>query len=172
MKVKMNLEIIPSYLFTNNIRFAIKAVIWHPDKTVGKILALRRSPNEFIRPSTLDIPGGGIHFKELHQDGLRREVFEETKLTIYSIQDLILFTSYQPNEQIYNIILGVQAIADHDTVLLSNEHQEYYWMTQQDFLAQQSDYRFMPGRIFNIHSTDFVCDIVSKSLFARLEYLS
>ena len=160
----MNIETIPSYLFTKNIRFVIKAVIWHPDKTSQKFLVIKRSSTEFIRPSTLDIPGGGVHFGELHQDALHREVLEETGLTIHSIQDLILFTSYQQEENIYNIILGVQAISDNNSITLSGEHQQYFWMTKQEFLYQYPKYTFTANRTFNIHSTDFICDIIYKSL--------
>jgi 8-oxo-dGTP pyrophosphatase MutT (NUDIX family) len=160
----MTIEPVPSYLFTKNIRFVVKAVVWHPDIRLHKFLVVKRSDNEFIRPSTLDIPGGGIHFGELHQDGLVREVYEETGLKIHDIQELILFTSYQSEEKIYNIIAGVSCRADDDKIILSNEHQKYSWMTPEEFLAYHPDYNFIPHRLFNIHSTDFICDIVTKVL--------
>jgi 8-oxo-dGTP diphosphatase len=159
------IESVPSYLFTKNIRFVVKAVVWHPDRKINKFLVLRRAENEFIRPGTLDIPGGGIHFKELYQDGLKREIYEETGLKISdNIQELILFTSYQPQENIYNIILGTNCYATSDNISLSNEHQKYDWMTPDDFLGQHPEYFFIPNRLFNIHSTDFICDIVTKAL--------
>lgn len=161
----MTIESVPSYLFTKNIRFVVKAVVWHPDITSHKFLVLRRSDKEFIRPATLDIPGGGIHFGELYQDGLVREVYEETGLKIHDIKELILFTSYQSEEKIYNIILGTSCIADDDTIILSDEHQKYTWMTPEEFLKHHPGYNFVSNRLFNIHSTDFICDIVTKALF-------
>ncbi len=160
----MTIESVPSYLFTKNIRFVVKSVIWHPDKTLHKFLVLKRSDNEFIRPSTFDIPGGGIHFGELYQDGLAREVYEETGLKIHDIQELILFTSYQAEEKIYNIILGTSCRAENDNIILSDEHQKYTWMTSEEFLKHHPEYNFKPHRLFNIHSTDFICDIVTKAL--------
>ena len=157
------IDSVPLYLFTKNIRFVVKTVILHPRITSHKFLVLRRAENEFIRPATLDIPGGGIHFGELYQDGLKREVYEETGLKINDIQELILFTSYQPDENIYNIILGTCCKAIDDRVTLSDEHQKYSWMTSQEFLAMHPGYTFIPNRLFNIHRTDFICDIVTKA---------
>ncbi|MBI2344634.1 NUDIX domain-containing protein [Candidatus Dependentiae bacterium] len=157
------IDSVPSYLFTKNIRFVVKSVVWHPDKKINKFLVLRRSESEFIRPSTFDIPGGGIHFGELYQDGIKREVYEETGLKINNIQELILFTSYQPNENIYNIILGVSSWAVEDQIRLSPEHQKYRWMTFDEFLNYHPAYIFVHNRLFNIHSNDFICDIVTKA---------
>ncbi|MBI2353189.1 NUDIX domain-containing protein [Candidatus Dependentiae bacterium] len=151
------------YLFTNHIRFVIKTVVWHPDQSFNKFLVLRRESNDPIRPNTLDLAGGGIHWAELHQIGLQREIFEETGLTVRSIKELILFTAYHPKDEIYDFILGSSAVAIHDQVVLSKEHQEYAWITKEDFFSLYPDYTFVDHRIFNIHSIDFIGDIISKA---------
>lgn len=90
-------------------------------------------------------------------------MYEETGLIIHNIQELILFTSYQPQENIYNIIVGTSCISQNDTIVLSNEHQKYSWMTSDEFLSNHAGYRFIPHRVFNIHSSEFICDIVTKA---------
>ncbi len=149
---------IPDYLFTENVRFVQKAIVQHPSE--NKFLIIKRSATEFIRPNTWDIPGGSVHYGELHKDALIREVKEESGLSIKSIKDINVVTSYDSTKPVYCIIVGSVCTATSNNVTLSSEHGEYKWVTVQEFLDKIPNYTFVENRPFNIHSTDFLGDIV------------
>lgn len=153
------LKKVPDYLFTHDIRFAHKGII-RSAYDFKKFLVLKRSAHEFVRPDTWDIPGGILKFPELHQAGLKREVLEETGLEIKNMKNLTVFTSYETEKNIYNIILGSVADATQDDVQTSHEHQKYEWITAEQYFARNPDYSYIPYRLFNIHSTDFISDMV------------
>ena len=62
---------------------AVKAVIVRGDE----VLVLRRSKGEMAgsymnKYQKWDLPGGGLHFYEKAEDGLLREIREETSLSV------------------------------------------------------------------------------------------
>lgn len=69
---------------------AVKAVIVRGDE----VLVLRRSKGEMAgsymnKYQKWDLPGGGLHFYEKAEDGLLREIREETSLSV-EMADLFL----------------------------------------------------------------------------------
>lgn len=150
---------IPHYLFTENIRFVIKAIVMHP--TENTFMLIKRSAQEFTRPNTWDIPGGSINFGELHQDALAREVMEETGLSISYNKIVHMITSYDPEKNMYCIIVGAGCTAQDTVVKMSNEHQEYQWVNSHDYFKLYApEYEFKKNRSFDIHKTDFISDMI------------
>lgn len=149
---------LPDYLFTPTVRFVQKAIVFHPVEP--KFLIIKRSSSEFIRPNTWDIPGGSIHYGELHREGLKREVLEETGLTISNVQEFHVITHYDKTKPMYFIIVGSTCTATDDKITVSSEHEKYAWITISDFLNLNSTYSFIQDRTFDIHSTDFIFDFV------------
>lgn len=102
----------------------------------GKILALRRSATDPRRPLTWDLPGGNIEEGEVMLDGLKREIFEETGL---EASDIKIFDAMSDNYKGgYHIQISYTGKVDNEDVKLSDEHDEYRWLTKEEFLALES----------------------------------
>lgn len=131
-------------MFTKNVRFLQKVVISHPHKNT--FLALKRSAQENVRPNDWDLPGGNVEYGEQPEEGLIREVQEETGLTIKNLTPLTVFIEY--NDDFCYLIVGYKAQAISETIALSVEHPEYRWVTQEGFI--------------NLTKTEFINKIISK----------
>lgn len=128
---------------TRNERFimilqvGVKALIKN-DK--GQYLFLRRS--ERMQAETephWDIPGGRIDPAERLEQALAREIAEETNLTLSGVPQLIAAQDILvPAKDLHVVRLTYVANA-HGEIAVSDEHQEYAWMTQDEALASHLD---------------------------------
>lgn len=134
-----------SYLFSDDIKFLQKAVVFHP--TESKILALKRTMQEHSRPGKWDLVGGNVHYGENHEESLRREIREESGLEVAELKPLRVFS--QMMNDIYHLFIGYKATALSDQVVISEEHTEYKWVTPEEFL--------------DLESADFLVDLVNAS---------
>ncbi len=134
-----------SYLFSDDMKFLQKAVVFHP--TEPKILALKRTMNEHSRPGKWDLAGGNVHYGENHEDSLRREIREESGLEIENLAPVRVFS--QMMADIYHLFIGYKAVALSDQVAISDEHTEYKWVTPEEFR--------------DLESADFLVDLVNAS---------
>jgi len=99
------------------------------------VLLLHRSKKEIQtnivnKSSPWDLPGGRIQFFENTQKALHREIKEETSLTV-EIKDIIDF--YDAVK--YNIHIGIITYVceyKQGNVILSDEHDGYYWLTYKE----------------------------------------
>ena len=104
-----------------------KSVIIKGDKA----LVLRRSEKE-IKSSYLnknepwDLPGGSVRFHENCTEGLLREIGEETSVKVRVIKPLRVFDVVK--NQIHMTIVTYLCIYNTGSVILSDEHDEYYWV--------------------------------------------
>ena len=120
------------YMFTDDIKFLQKAVIFHP-KDRNLFLALKRSKDSFSRPGDWDLPGGNVLYGELHDKSLKREIKEETGLGIIEFIPIQIITSYDKHKKIYTIFNGFSCSAKVDKIKISNEHSEFRWSTKEEF---------------------------------------
>lgn len=128
----------PSNLFTKQIKFLQKAVIFHPDEK-GKFLSLKRPQNAKSRPGAWDLPGGNVQFGEEHETALVREVQEESGLIMGNIEPHIVLTNFDAQGGIYYLFIGYSGwCSDGAEVKLSSEHTEYKWVTKKQFMDLQS----------------------------------
>lgn len=110
---------------------AVKAVVIRDNQ----FLVLRRSKKE-IESSYMnnhekwDLPGGGIRYFEKAEDGLLREVMEETGLNVTIIKPISLFDAIKPH--IHLCIFTYVCTYDSGEVQLSSEHDAYYWLTLEE----------------------------------------
>lgn len=122
------------YMFTDDIKFLQKAVVFHPENQ-KLFLALKQSPDSFSRPNDWDLSGGNVLFGELYQDSLRKEIREETKLEVDAFSPVQVITNYVKEKGIYYLFIGYHCRAIDEKVVISNEHTEYRWVTKEEFLG-------------------------------------
>ncbi|KAF5071770.1 NUDIX domain protein [anaerobic digester metagenome] len=110
---------------------AVKAVIVKDEK----VLVLSRSQNEMNgsymnNQQKWDLPGGGLHFYEHAQDGLRREIKEETNLEVFVGEPVSLFDVIK--NHIHLCIFTYTCRWKSGSVVLSEEHDAFVWMTRDE----------------------------------------
>ena len=116
-------------------RVAQKAILIRED---GKLLAIRRSKTDPLRPLTWDIPGGEVEYGEDLTESIRREVREEAGIDLQDVTllDIIGFTI--PNGE-YWVSVGYYAKVSQDTrVTISWEHDQYEWISKEEFLTRET----------------------------------
>ena len=119
------------------IQVGVKAFLRNSE---GKYLLLKRAPSADKGPGKWDIPGGRMEAGASVIDNLKREIMEETALTMtgepvfFALQDLIWPDARHVVRLLYRgTIEGVP--------ILSHEHTEYKWSTA-DEIAALSDQVF------------------------------
>lgn len=109
-----------------------KALITHGDK----LLILKNSHDFGSNDQEWDLPGGLLETEETMVSGLKREVYEETRLKI-KIKEILAVWDYQHDRFFFRngtckiarvIFLAYAASTKGTTVKLSEEHQEYRWV--------------------------------------------
>ncbi len=105
----------------------------------GRCLLLKRSLSSKGNPGKWDLPGGKVDPGEGFEQGLLREVAEETGLTI-SIQHAVgAAESESPTSKVVYLIL--EGRLQSGQVRLSSEHDEYAWVNRRELpkmkLAEQ-----------------------------------
>lgn len=118
--------------------FALSAKVMVRDKR-GRCLLLKRALSSKGNPGKWDLPGGKVDPGESFDQGLFREVAEETGLDVSIQRVLGVAESESPTRRvIYLIFEGRQ---ESGQVQLSSEHDEYVWVNRQELpkmeLAEQ-----------------------------------
>ena len=111
-----------------------KAIIFNRE---GKILVLRRSGTALSNPGKWDFPGGDLEFGEDAIGGIIREIREETGLEVKNL-NLFDVESHINKEGDFWVTIAYIAKAVSDKVILSYEHDEFKWLTDEDFLKLES----------------------------------
>jgi 8-oxo-dGTP diphosphatase len=108
-------------------RVAVGAYIFFGDRV---LLLMRVNP-----PRTFAPPGGRLNESENPIDGLRREVMEETALTIRIVG--VAHTWFGSTDGRNPPLIGIDYLADceADTVTLSGEHTDYVWASREDLAS-------------------------------------
>ena len=99
----------------------------------GRILAIHRTETAPTDPNHWELPGGILEDGEDPIQGIIREVREETGITIVDLIPFQVSSRAYPN---YGFWVQITYIAapKTDTVQLSFEHDEFRWVTPQEFL--------------------------------------
>jgi 8-oxo-dGTP diphosphatase len=111
----------------HTFRVATKAVIFDSSE---QVLLLYKSDSEDVNPNTVDIPGGRLVFGEEPEDGLKREILEETGLTVSIVAPSRIWTMIK-EEKMYQLV-GVTflcVVKNHTEISLSDEHTGAKWAT-------------------------------------------
>ena len=110
---------------------AVKAVIIKEDQA----LVLCRSKGEMESSymnshQKWDFPGGGLHFFEKAEEGLHREIREETDLQVSIGCPLSLFDVIK--HHIHLCIFTYVCYGKQGEVTLSAEHESYLWIKEEE----------------------------------------
>jgi 8-oxo-dGTP pyrophosphatase MutT (NUDIX family) len=135
------------------IKRAAKALIRR--KSDGKYLILTCSlwPENPRRSQKPDLPGGSIKRGENIEDGLLREILEETGLSIVkeTLQLGYCATRFVRGDS-ENFLLYVVEIEGNEPIILSWEHESYQWMSAGEVRALKirSPYRKLFRYLVNV----------------------
>ena len=99
-------------------------------------MVLRRAPTDTFLPGAYDLPGGGLKPGESPEEGIGREVLEETGLRT-SIVKKLGSRSYILNPQSGQhgktlVVFLLRALDDSFKITLSEEHDGYCWVSDSD----------------------------------------
>lgn len=101
----------------------------------NKFLLIQRNPKDDSYPSFWELPSGGIEEGERMEDGIVREVMEETGIDISKMNikqvDTEKYTLTKENGDIKNVVETTYTVYLDNTpkVVLSDEHVNYKWIT-------------------------------------------
>ncbi len=107
----------------NNFRNAAKAFI----VSDGKLLILKRRPNDAHKPGAWDVPGGRLEPGESPFEGLKREAMEEANLAIEIIMPLDVHHFIRDDGQKITLMIFLCKLVRGE-LKLSEEHTEYKWL--------------------------------------------
>lgn len=119
-----------------NVKFLQKCIVVNKE---GKILALRRDPNDNRRPNCWDFPGGNYEQGEGIDECIKREIREETSLIANSLRPIYVSGNMGKIYGDINVIAITQLCVDWSgTVQLSSEHVEFRWVTPAEFMSLET----------------------------------
>ncbi|MDE1811057.1 MAG: NUDIX domain-containing protein [Candidatus Micrarchaeota archaeon] len=108
----------------DSFRVAAKAFILN---SKGEVLMVRRGDDNPHKPGAWEIPGGRLELGESPFDGLKREVLEETGLSVRILNPLKVHHFTRDDGQKITMIVFL-CRAESEEVRLSGEHTAHIWM--------------------------------------------
>lgn len=112
--------------FLRPMTLTLKAVVVKE----GKILLLKRSPEEVINKNKFDLPGGHLEVSETIKEGLKREISEETGLEV-EIGAVIKLSEFPKDSPYFDKIKSLRFIAYYksgEVKVNQVEHSDYLWL--------------------------------------------
>jgi len=107
---------------------SVKGFIAYKDK----YLFIKKVSNGSKNQGYWELPGGGLNFGELPEDGLTREAREETGLNIAVLKPIITWSFLKNNNK---QVIGITYLceAKDEKVTISEEHEDFAWVKKEDF---------------------------------------
>ena len=106
-----------------DFRVASKAFIVND----GKLLVIKRSTHNAIKPHIWEIPGGRLEPGEDPREGLKRETMEEAGIDIDILHPLNVKHFVRDDGQIITMLIFL-CKALQDNITLSKEHTAFDWL--------------------------------------------
>ena len=111
-----------------------KAIVFDKE---GKFLTLHRTSTAPSNPDKWDFPGGDLDFGEDAIKGIIREIKEETGLEVKDLKPFDIESHIYEGEEFWVTIAYIAKVIV-DKVVLSFEHDEFKWVTPEEFLKLES----------------------------------
>ena len=115
-----------------------KAVVFN---RAGKFLTLRRSKTHPYHAFKWDLPGGDLEFGEDPPEGMRREIKEEAGIDVEGLMPFSVRAHINKVGQFW-VTVAYKAQALSEEVVISWEHDDFKWVTADEFLALESSEKF------------------------------
>lgn len=110
-----------------------KAIVLRAD---GKFLALRRSKTDPFHALAWDLPGGVLEYGEQPYDGMLREIREEVGIEVVDLKPFDVLGRENPSG--FRVTISYVCTCTSENVVLSYEHDDYKWVTREEFLKLQT----------------------------------
>jgi 8-oxo-dGTP pyrophosphatase MutT (NUDIX family) len=94
----------------------------------GKVLVLRRSNTHPTAPHAPDLPGGMIEDNESYEEGIIRELVEETQLSVSIDRVLSMYKTGSRFSIMQRKLYATQISDSEPQIELSWEHDRYEWL--------------------------------------------
>jgi 8-oxo-dGTP diphosphatase len=107
-----------------------KAILFDED---GKVLAIRRTETAPSQPLHWDLPGGDLEIGNNLIDDISREIKEEAGLEVNNLKVIDAIGEFNEEKE-YWVTICYIAEPLSKSVMLSYEHDEYKWITPNEFL--------------------------------------
>lgn len=117
-----------------NVGVTQKAVVFRGD---GKFLTIRRSKTAPHHPLAWDLPGGQLEYGEEPTFGITREIREEAGLEVSGVKPFDV-SSHDHGALGFWVTITYRAKAESVEVKLSYEHDNYQWVTKEEFMKLKS----------------------------------
>lgn len=122
----MNENVLKTYV-------AQKALIWSASRT--KFLMLLRGKTAPTGPLTWDFPGGDVERGENLEEGILREIKEETGITVTNINQDFSYLNDPDGTGDMWLTIFYEAQAESENIVISWEHDEYRWFTYEEVIG-------------------------------------
>ena len=114
-----------------------KAILFKED---GELLTIRRSKTAPSGPLHWDLPGGDLDFGEDVKEGIIREIKEETGLEVYNLKVIDAISGSDDKNEFWVTICYIAQPMTSE-VKLSYEHDDFHWVTPEEFQKLQASPR-------------------------------
>ncbi len=111
-----------------------KAIVFNKE---GKFLTLHRTSTAPSNPDKWDFPGGDLDFGEDAIEGITREIKEESGLEVKDLKPFDVESNIYEDEEFW-VTIAYTAKVIVNKVVLSFEHDEFKWVTPEEFLKLES----------------------------------
>lgn len=102
-----------------------------------RLLTLYRTETAPTRPDTWDLPGGDMDFGKDAFAGIKREIKEETGLSLNKVEPYDVDTRINGDGDFW-VTIAYKAEYTRGKVVLSPEHNQFRWVTPEEFLNLES----------------------------------
>ncbi|MFX3673618.1 MAG: NUDIX domain-containing protein [Paenisporosarcina sp.] len=101
----------------------------------GKILIVQRANDDETGGETWECVGGKVDFGEDLEKALIREIKEEVGL-IVTVERILYATTFKTDPSRQVVLLAYLCRSDSKTVVLSNEHIDYSWSSNEQLRSR------------------------------------
>lgn len=127
----------------------VKSIIYN--RKLNRFLLIQRCNEDSVGANSWENAGGNIEYGETPEEGMKREIREETGITDISIKRVAYVTLV--NAKNPYLIIAYLCETSTETVTLSNEHTAFVWAdrdTCKNMLPKEIIADFEKNKIFDL----------------------